>query len=45
MWCRNLAGHADICTTRKHYLQVRAELVDAARRAVDEVLSDVRVPN
>jgi integrase len=38
---QELAGHADIRTTRKHYLQVRAELIDAARQAVDKVLSDV----
>jgi integrase len=35
---QELAGHADIRTTRKHYLQVRQEAVDAARRAVEEVL-------
>lgn len=40
---QELAGHADIRTTRKHYLQVRAEQVDAARRALDEVMSDVSV--
>ena len=49
-YCTNLAGsvplhvvqelarHADIRTTRKHYLQVRQEAVDAARRAGVEVL-------
>jgi integrase len=42
---QELAGHVDIRTTRKHYSQVRAELIDAARRAVDEVLSNVRVSN
>lgn len=35
---QQLAGHADIRTTRKHYLQVRQELVDQARRVLDEVL-------
>lgn len=35
---QELAGHADIRTTRKHYLQVRQEAVEAARRAVEEVL-------
>jgi len=35
---QELAGHADIRTTRKHYLQVRQEMVDAARKAVEEVL-------
>ncbi|TWT44437.1 Tyrosine recombinase XerD [Phycisphaerae bacterium RAS1] len=35
---QELAGHSDIRTTRKHYLQVREELVEQARRALDEVL-------
>lgn len=35
---QELAGHADIRTTRKHYLQVQKEAVMAARRAVEEVL-------
>ncbi len=35
---QQLAGHADIRTTQKHYLQVQPELVDAARRAVEEML-------
>ena len=34
---QELAGHADIRTTRKHYLQVQ-EAVDAARLAIEEVL-------
>ena len=34
---RRLA-YADIRTTQKHYLQVQPELIDAARRAVEEVL-------
>lgn len=38
---QELAGHADIRTTRKHYLQVRAEQVNAARRALNEMMSDV----
>jgi integrase/recombinase XerD len=38
---QELAGHADIRTTRRHYLQVRPEQLEAARRAVDEVLADV----
>lgn len=33
-----LAADAAIRTTRKHHLQVRQEAVDAARRAVEEVL-------
>lgn len=35
---QQLAGHADIRTTQKHYLQVQPELIDAARRAIEEVL-------
>ncbi len=35
---QELAGHSDIRTTQKHYLQVRQEHVDAARRAVEEVM-------
>ncbi len=35
---QQLAGHADIRTTQKHYLQVQPELIDAARHAVEEVL-------
>lgn len=35
---QQLAGHADIRTTQKHYLQVRPELVEAAWRAVEEML-------
>jgi integrase len=35
---QELAGHSDIRTTRRHCLQVRPELVEAAHRAVDEVL-------
>jgi site-specific recombinase XerD len=38
---QELAGHTDIRTTRKHYLQVRVEQLEAARRAVDEVLKHV----
>lgn len=37
---QELAGHADIRTTRRHYLQVRDEQVVAARPAVDKVLND-----
>jgi integrase len=40
---QELAGHADIRTTRKHYLQVRPELIDAARKAVDEVITNASV--
>ena len=36
---QELAGHADIRTTRKHYLIVRNEQIDVARRALDEVMS------
>ena len=35
---RELAGHSDIRTTQKHYLQVRQEHVDAARRALEGVM-------
>ena len=35
---QELAGHADIRTTRKHYLKVREEQIDSARRALDEVM-------
>lgn len=40
---QELAGHADIRTTRKHYLQVRPELIDAARKALDEVIANASV--
>jgi integrase len=36
---QELAGHADIRTTRKHYVMVRNEQIDVARRALDEVMS------
>jgi len=35
---QELAGHADIRTTRKHYLQVRNEQIDSARCALEEVM-------
>lgn len=35
---QELAGHSDIRTTRKHYLQVRQELIETAREALDKVL-------
>jgi integrase len=35
---QELPGHADIRTTRKHYLKVRDEQIDSARRALDEVM-------
>jgi len=35
---QELAGHADIRTTRKHYLKVREEQIDTARRALEEVM-------
>lgn len=35
---QELAGHADIRTTRKHYFKVRAEQIDSARRALEEVM-------
>ena len=35
---QELAGHADIRTTRKHYLKVRDEQIDSARRAFEEVI-------
>ncbi len=35
---QELAGHADIRTTRKHYLQIRDEQIDAARCALEEVM-------
>ncbi len=40
---QELAGHADIRTTRKHYLQVQQEQVEAARVAVDKVIRDATV--
>jgi site-specific recombinase XerD len=36
---QQLAGHADIRTTQKHYLQVQPELLDEARRAVERSLA------
>lgn len=35
---QQLAGHADIRTTQRHYLQVQPEMIDAARQAVEEML-------
>lgn len=35
---QELAGHADIRTTRKHYLKVRDEQIDLARHALEEVM-------
>ena len=35
---QELAGHADIRTTRKHYVKLRDEQIDVARRALDEVM-------
>lgn len=35
---QELAGHADIRTTRKHYLKVREEQIDSARRALEELM-------
>jgi len=35
---QELAGHADIRTTRKHYLKVRDEHIDSARRALEKVM-------
>ena len=35
---QELAGHADIRTTRKHYLKVRDEQIDSARRALEEMM-------
>jgi integrase len=35
---QELAGHADIRTTRRHYLKVRDEQIDSARRALEEVM-------
>jgi integrase len=35
---QELAGHADIRTTRKHYLKVRDEQIDSARRALEELM-------
>jgi integrase len=35
---QELAGHAGISTTRKHYLKVREEQSESARRAVEEVM-------
>lgn len=35
---QELAGHADIRTTRKHYLKVREEQIGSARRALEEMM-------
>jgi integrase len=35
---QELAGHADIRTTRKHYVKVRDEQIDLARHALEEVM-------
>ena len=35
---QELAGHADIRTTRKHYLKMRDEQIDSARRALEEMM-------
>ena len=35
---QELAGYADIRTTRKHYVKVREEQIDIARRALEEVM-------
>ncbi len=35
---QELAGHADIRTTRRHYVQVHDEEIDSARRALEEVM-------
>ena len=35
---QELAGHADIRTTRKHYLKVREAQIDSARRALEEIM-------
>jgi len=35
---QELAGHADIRTTRKHYLKVRDEQIVLARRALNDVM-------
>ncbi len=35
---QELAGHADIRTTRRHYVKVRDEQIDSARCALEEVM-------
>jgi len=35
---QELAGHADIRTTRKHYVKVRDEQIESARHALEEVM-------
>ena len=35
---QELAGHSDIRTTRRYYVKVEPELLDAARRAVEASL-------
>ena len=35
---QDLAGHADIRATRKHYVKVRDEQIDSARRVLEEVM-------
>jgi len=34
---QELAGHSDIRTTRQYYVKVRPELLDRARKAVDDL--------
>ena len=36
---QELAGHADIRTTRDHYLKVCDEHIDLARRALEDVMA------
>lgn len=35
---QKLAGHSDIRTTRNHYVNVRDEQIDSARRALEDVM-------
>ena len=35
---QELAGHSDIRTTRQYYVKVRPELLEAARKTMDDLV-------